>query len=408
MIRRDLDATAAALHRLRDPRVKRDLLYKPKRAENGMVFNFPLQFHLTNCCNLRCVHCYQEEYGGKELTTDEAMFIFDRYFQFIRNQHVAGSIALTGGEPFCRKHIYELLEYLYEHYFQRGYPFDVPILTNGTLITESILDSLDRWRYMLGPIQVSLDGATAAVHDRIRGHGSFQAAVESVRKMRIRGFSVALHMVISRLNMHEAVPLLQLGHELRVGRVTISRLVPIGHSGGGLAAMMLTPEELRDTWHKLNQEAEYLIDEGVMGRSRTALARQRCDLWHLVDPEYAVESWRRPDTPVFLLMGQRCPIGISSLTIMPDGTVYPCRRLPIPLGNILQQSFAEIWFGSELLWQFRDRARFMKGKCLRCRFLTDDRYSFLCSGGSPCISYGLYGEVHRPDPQCWYNPTKEG
>jgi MoaA/NifB/PqqE/SkfB family radical SAM enzyme len=62
----------------------------------------------------------------------------------------------------------------------------------------------------------------------------------------------------------------------------------------------------------------------------------------------------------------------------------------------------EIWYGSDLLWQFRQRARYVGGKCQQCEFL--QRYPGLCSGGSACVAYGMCGDYNRPDPHCWYVP----
>jgi len=39
---------------------------------------------------------------------------------------------------------------------------------------------------------------------------------------------------------------------------------------------------------------------------------------------------------------------------MPDGTIFPCRRLPIPIGNILKDGVYKIWYGAPLLWKLRN------------------------------------------------------
>ncbi len=60
-----------------------------------------------------------------------------------------------------------------------------------------------------------------------------------------------------------------------------------------------------------------------------------------------------------------CAAGVAGITILPDGTALPCRRLPIPLGNLREDSFREIWATSPVLEALRDRSRY-HGKCRAC------------------------------------------
>jgi radical SAM protein with 4Fe4S-binding SPASM domain len=61
-----------------------------------------------------------------------------------------------------------------------------------------------------------------------------------------------------------------------------------------------------------------------------------------------------------------CSAGVSGLTFLSDGTIVPCRRLPIPLGNIKFDAIREIWATSPVLDALRDRSRYA-GKCGACR-----------------------------------------
>jgi len=60
-----------------------------------------------------------------------------------------------------------------------------------------------------------------------------------------------------------------------------------------------------------------------------------------------------------------CAAGVSGLTVLPDGTVTPCRRMPVPIGNIRKDSLREIWASSEILNALRDKSRY-KGRCGEC------------------------------------------
>jgi radical SAM protein with 4Fe4S-binding SPASM domain len=96
-----------------------------------------------------------------------------------------------------------------------------------------------------------------------------------------------------------------------------------------------------------------------------------------------------------------CAAGVSGLTIHADGTISPCRRMPIPLGNIRADSLREIWSCSPVLEALRDRTKY-SGKCGGC-----PRWS-LCRG-CRAIAYAHSlsegkNDFLSEDPQCFIEP----
>ena len=93
-----------------------------------------------------------------------------------------------------------------------------------------------------------------------------------------------------------------------------------------------------------------------------------------------------------------CAAGISGLTILPDGTMIPCRRLNIPIGNIRQDSLREVWATSGILNLLRDKSKY-KGKCGKCNRWASCR-------GCRAIAYSYSQSVGEndflaEDPQCF-------
>lgn len=88
-----------------------------------------------------------------------------------------------------------------------------------------------------------------------------------------------------------------------------------------------------------------------------------------------------------------CSVGFTSICIMPDGTLYPCRKLPIPLGNILKRPFRDIWINSEVLNDIRDKNN-LKGYCGNCSL------SYKCKG-CRAVAYAVSGDYLNDDIQCW-------
>jgi len=119
-----------------------------------------LQWHITDRCNLFCSHCYQEASPSAEPSFDELLLILEQFKEFIhRCREQSGSrrfkahITVTGGEPFIREDFIALLERLAAD----SHLFSFAILTNGTLLTPAIVQSLIRLKP--GFVQVSIDGA---------------------------------------------------------------------------------------------------------------------------------------------------------------------------------------------------------------------------------------------------------
>jgi radical SAM protein with 4Fe4S-binding SPASM domain len=93
-----------------------------------------------------------------------------------------------------------------------------------------------------------------------------------------------------------------------------------------------------------------------------------------------------------------CAAGVAGLTILADGTVTPCRRLPIPLGKVGENSLREIWATSPVLEQLRNKSLYL-GKCGTCSRWSTCRgcraiaYAYAQAQGKPGFL--------APDPQCF-------
>lgn len=96
------------------------------------------------------------------------------------------------------------------------------------------------------------------------------------------------------------------------------------------------------------------------------------------------------------LKSVRCPAGTAKLSILADGSVYPCylffRYPEFALGNILRDDFQKIW-QSPILDFFR---YFTKNHCpdTGCTLFS------ACHGGCPAMSYIFYHDLDAPDPRC--------
>ncbi len=340
-------------------------------------FDFLIQWHLTEQCNLRCKHCYQAATKTNELSLPEIketiMEISEMFSAWAERYEVAFSsnFNITGGEPLLRKDLFEILREI------RGRGYDVDLLTNGTLIDESRARTLRE----LGvkAVQVSLEGP-GEIHEMIRGKGSFAASLRGTRHLLDAGLRVTVNTTLSAINAGHFMELTELSSRLGVQRLGFSRLVPSGR-GAGLLNSMLSKEEVRKLYDKIFS----LSLNGLDVVTGDPVATQMKTTGEKVKGSGSIPAGG-------------CAAGVSGLTFLSDGTIVPCRRLQLPLGNLKKDSLREVWAASPVLEALRDQKRY-KGKCRVCRRWADCR-------GCRAIAYAYalskgHDDFLAEDPQCF-------
>ena len=337
-----------------------------------------LQWHVTERCNLRCAHCYQEAYQGEELGFSDLLHILDQFEDLLERwqgetgRPVQGHVTVTGGEPFIRPDFMDLLEVL----AGRGDRFGFAILTNGSFIDASIARRLKK----LGPdfVQISIEGLRQS-HDRIRGEGQFDRAVKGIESLVRERIRTLISFTARRENFREFLDVARLGRRLRVARVWADRMIPWG-SGASLSDQILTPEETREFFEIMRRAREESVHRWF---DRTEIAMHR-----------ALEFLLSGGTPY------HCTAGDTLITVMPNGDVFPCRRMPVRVGNLLETSLESVYYENGFLHGLRDRRRCSEG-CEECC------YSALCRGGLKCLSYAVTNDPFKADPGCWLARRRE-
>jgi radical SAM protein with 4Fe4S-binding SPASM domain len=342
----------------------------------GTPYDFFVQWHLTERCNLSCRHCYQSG-AVLEMRYDEICRAIDNVKNAIEGwvteyeMQMSPSLHFTGGEPLLRKDLFLIMNYARE----RG--FSISLMSNGILIDNYTALRIREAR--VKDVQISLDGLEAA-HDDLRGEGSFQRALKGISNLVAHGVETNINLTVSRLNMKDTDGLVRLAEELGVSAIAFSRLVPTGR-GKELSSETLSREEVADFYKMLRG---YKDQSSVVVTSRDPLATI-ADLG--------------ADIPESEIPLGGCAAGIFGVTIASDGTVMPCRRMDLSIGNIREVSFRELWAESPVLWALRRREEY-HGGCNSCR------YWAVCRG---CRAIALAfaraegkEDYLAPDPQCPY------
>ena len=339
---------------------------------------FYFQWHITDICNLRCSHCYQESYTDfSELPLIELKKIADSIFATLSKWNKKGDISITGGEPFFRKDWFEFAEYLNDSPDISNIDF----LTNGTLINNAHIESIKRLK-KIKYIQISLDGATSVIHDSIRGKGSFEKAIAGIRNLIKNHIEVRIMYTLQRSNILDVSEMFDLATRENISGLTFERMIPIGESKNS-NTIALSTQEIKDIYQYISQRSDNEYDTG----NRLRILKYR-PLWILIDP-----CRKNDGTIPHKELGSLCSIGLDGITILPNADVLACRRLPIPIGNLTTKTLEEIWSTSALLWEIADK-RNLKGKCSSCEYISK------CSG-CRAMAYAVTGDYLSEDPNCW-------
>ncbi len=333
------------------------------KSENRLL-NLKLQWHITERCNLRCVHCYQETHSGEELEFKELLGVIEQFKDLLNLMHARGHITITGGEPFIRQDFMDILEAV------SASNISFAILTNGSFIDANTARRLRN--LMPAFVQVSIEGSKST-HDSIRGVGNFDRTVRAVKHLVHEHIRTFISFTAHRENFREFSEVARLGRELQVTRVWADRLIP---QGRGAAKIMLTPKETCEFFEIMNKERKN-AKGGFFRKTEISMHR-------------ALQ---------FLVAGGKpyhCAAGKTLITVQPNGDLFPCRRMPIRVGNLMKTPLVELYFGSELFRALRSR---ISEECRECF------YSALCRGGLRCLSYATTSDPFRADPGCWLAST---
>ena len=326
-----------------------------------------LWIHTNNSCNLTCSHCLVSSGpdGDPGLSTkvitqliDEARALGTTRFYF------------TGGEPFVRRDIFELIEKTLD-----DDEAELAILTNGTLFKGKRLEQLrafDRERLRL---QVSLDGSRPEINDPIRGAGSFTNIVAGIKTVIEEGFQVTVTTAITATNADDVPEVTRLVGSLGGTRHHLLWLHKRGRADG----------EGPDHTPAIEQVIDVVRRAQAAGRE-AGVVLDNCE---------AVKA--RLNTPAGIKrdLSNAC---VESLCVYSDGKVYPSAAMAnveeLCCGSVLVDSLETIWRGSDVCQQFRQATVEQKEICPRCEF------KFLCGGGDVEHSYFYGGSIQAHDPYC--------
>jgi AdoMet-dependent heme synthase len=338
-----------------------------------------LAWETTRRCNLACLHCRAAAGSGPypgELTTAEGKKLLDDLATM--GQVV---VILTGGEPLLREDIFDLAA----HGTSLGHRMVMAV--NGTLLTPAIARRLKEAG--IQRVSISIDGATAGSHDRLRAvDGAYAGALAGIEACREAGLPFQINTTVTRANRTELPAIHALALQLNAAAHHVFVLVPTGR-GELIREELLNPEEYEAT-------LRWLLERQRAGKLfiKPTCAPQFYRLWR---QDAAARGEKiSPASHGMEAMTKGCLGGQGFAFVSYKGEVQPCGYLELMAGNVRETPFPETWKNSELFQQLRQVDDY-HGKCHTCQ------YRKVC-GGCRARAYALTGDVLGDDPICPYEP----
>jgi MoaA/NifB/PqqE/SkfB family radical SAM enzyme len=323
----------------------------------------PLAVHLevTDACAERCAHCFASAGAGSAGPDLLSFRELDRLFAELA---AMGSfrLGITGGEPLLRPDLLELLDSAVDHGL-------IPcVTTSGLLLDERLARGLGA--RPLAWLNVSLEGATAATSDRVRGEGTFDRVLANLLLLREHA-RFTLAFTVTRESAREIEACARLAAEVGASAAVFRPLYPVGRACSH-------PELMPD------------YDDYIDGIARLESLDGTLEVMEPFGPLARVSSQAR----VYTAPG--CGAANLVASVSCTGVVNPCSFLgpAHDAGSIRERPFAEIWHHSPV---FKDLRAGGRGEA--------PPRAGAFEGGCRARALALSGGADRSDP--WFEAWKE-
>ena len=282
-----------------------------------------IAWQLTNRCGARCITCCEESGPGAawadEFRRDEALDLARRIVE-----SGIPYAAFGGGEPLGVAHCWELFEVLTEG------GVVLKLETDGSRIDDAAADRLAKLAVQC--VQISVDGATAATHARVRPGSGFAAATSAIARLVARGQAPQLVFVPNRLNIHETVAAYELAVALGCSAFVTGPMMRIGRAAAAWDRIACSDED----WERA---VDALRDRAASTGARIALSIYPWDI--------VTEMERRLESPQAMLL------------VVPNGKVKLLNALPFAPADLRRDSLAQAWHAYRDAWRTAEVREFV-------------------------------------------------
>lgn len=332
--------------------------------------------NVTNRCNLHCVYCSSNA-GHRDSYEMPSADMYRIVCQLI--QAKVFHVILTGGEPFVRADLGDILEELVSNKIR------VTILTNGTEISPDHAALLSR--LSVDDVCISVDSSIVETNDATRGRGSFERALRGIRTLGRCNVKPRLSVTVTAANHTEIELMVKDFLHWDVKGVSFSYLSGQGRGGNVQKTLGLSWEQL-----KRCEGALRTIQSENPGFACGDVCRWLALPAQLINPHNCADGSPEPGARLL-----PCGAGKTQCAITADGWMVPCNRFSdYRCGNLLTESFVDVW-NSPAMMCISSLANELTSSTLCCQAC---RYNSVCAGGCRAEAYQHFRDLRGPDPGC--------
>lgn len=329
---------------------------------------FKLQWHITNKCNNRCIHCYQTDYNGMDTNIQTAKEIIADFNFLCEILKVEPHFFITGGDPFLNSDIFLILDELKAKTNRISIIGNPEIILGNDLLID-FLKNIELFEY-----QLSLDGLEET-HDKIRYKGSFKNTTNAIKELVSNGIKVSVMSTLSTLNIDELSNLMEFSYSIGVSKWTFARIVSENETD--------LPDNY-DYFCFLKQITEKHSAFEKIGYSRL----NKEPLLVLLSEETNMVTENR--------VCGGCGMGGMDLTLLPNNDIMACRRYADSVIGKWEKKndFLNYFLYSNKMNEFRQIDKIEQ--CSECKYL------YTCRG-CRAIAFARTKSFYSADPQCFIN-----
>ena len=250
------------------------------------------------------------------------------------------------------------------------------MLSNGTLITPNVAKEL--YQKGVNHIQVSLDGAKKR-HEKIRGvPGCYEKALEGIVNSEKAGIPTNISMTAMKSNIADFEDVILAGIEAGAQSVCFQSYVPSLTQGAS------DPEYL----DAIETKKLFSWTSNLVKKYKSQIRVLQTEvLWQIMQEDNPLKKFARENMKYL----NGCSAGYFTLSVLSNGDVYPCRRLPINIGHI-DQGIKNLILKSEVMKNLRDLEKLKEN--------TGCDMVYHCRG-CRAIAYAINGDYLSKDPMCF-------
>lgn len=336
-------------------------LISPKKhnAERALVYDrdvTDLCLMISQRCNLNCVYCFGDNgtYGNESGMDRETAFQAVDWFIGQNKRTDQLKLSFFGGEPLLNFPVVQAtLQYAEKQGHKSGKTFNFTLVTNGTLLTDEIIDYLTAHHVM---VKVSIDG-DQQVHDRQRpfknGGGSYKKIIPRLQRLlKAEPLTACRATILGNTHPLSIKDTLQ---KLGFKRVEIQVATPFLDGKGDVAMHQRNTEGMIDL-------AEFYAEELIRSIKHQDTDKLRW-IWKTSELGQKVQLFLRHKRLYFF-----CGAGNDSVAVATNGDIYPCPSFvghdTFRIGHVLNDTlFAESYAKSQVAQQETCRDCFAKYTC---------------------------------------------